>query len=65
MAVAGVIWVMVFFLWRLGGILLPYLLDHKAPITIALALLLALFQTVIGLFLLRWVGRSPSLEYNP
>ncbi|MFC2164703.1 alpha/beta fold hydrolase [Acidobacteriota bacterium] len=62
MTVAAIIWVMVFFLWRLGGIILPYLFDYRAIHTIALVLILVLLQIVIGVFLLRWVRRSPPLK---
>lgn len=62
MAVAAIVWVMVFFLWRLGGIILPYLLDHRALLTIALALLLSAIQIGIGVILLRWVRLSPALK---
>ena len=64
MTLAAIIWVMVFFLWRLGGILLPYLLDYRAIHTIALALILVLFQIAIGVFLLRWMRRSPPLKID-
>jgi len=55
---------MIFFLWRLGGILLPFLLDYRAHQAITLALFLSCLQIGIGVLLLCLVRRSPPLEVN-
>lgn len=64
LTVAAVIWAMVFFFWRLGGIILPYLFDYRAIHTISFVIVLTLLQIAIGVFLLRWVRRSPPLKTN-
>jgi len=54
-ALAAIIWVMIFFRWRLGGILLSFLFDYRAHQAITLALFLPCLQIGIGVLLLRLV----------